>query len=157
MCLQVWNADTGACEATLTPRPAMRPTCLAVVHMAAQTSHSGSSTTGAPKRLLAVGGDDGSIQLWDARAGTVHSVLAVPRSGPATAASAAVWGLVALSGARLVAGCADGVLRVWNAATGACDKAVKTGGSIRQVEPMPDSTARVAVSNTDTHIQVRRW
>jgi WD40 repeat protein len=63
-------------------------------------------------RLLASGGVDGSIGLWDTASGRLRTTL--------HGHTGQVW-CVALSGdGRLVAGgCDDGMVRVWDTASGA--------------------------------------
>ncbi|MEV6344958.1 pentapeptide repeat-containing protein [Actinoplanes sp. NPDC051851] len=100
---------------------------------------------------LAVGAEDGSVQIWNAVIGTPPQVLSEP-TGPDAAITALV---VARGGHHLAAASRDGVIRVWNPATTALELTLT--GHIGRVNTLAlDPEGRILASG-GTDGTVRIW
>ena len=70
-------------------------------------------------RLLASGGVDGMVRLWDAESGQLLATL--------QGHTGAVWGVALSADGRLVAsGGDDGMLRLWETGSGACLRTLRS-------------------------------
>ena len=99
-------------------------------------------------RLIASGGSDGKIVLWDAR---THRKVGAPLS-----AGSAVWSVAFAPDGRLLASASDdGNVRLWNIETHSQVGApLGTGASVRTVAFSPDGHTLAAGGK---HGQVQRW
>ncbi|MDT5159121.1 MAG: eukaryotic-like serine/threonine-protein kinase [Acidobacteriota bacterium] len=99
--------------------------------------------------VLATGGYDGALKLWDANAGS-------PRKTLEYAANSVIVSIAFSPDGNLLA-CGgngpDGELKVWDARTGELKFDLKAGGTVNSIAFSPDST-RLACATTDKTVAI---
>jgi hypothetical protein len=106
------------------------------------------------RTLLATGGDDGAVRLWDPATGTLISDLA-SQSGTIRALAT----VPDSSGRTLLAtGGDDGAVRLWDPATGTLiSELASQSGTIRALATVPDSSGRNLLATGGSDGAVRLW
>ena len=95
--------------------------------------------------LLASGGDDGTVKLWQLPPAVAKS-FAHPDAVTALVAS--------LEGTKILTISGDKQARLWNAGTGATEKTFATGQPLTAAAPAPDG-ATVALASADKTLSIR--
>jgi WD40 repeat protein len=113
--LRLWDPRTGACEAVLTGHDGWVLAVAGRLPGSARRLAGGSRGGPSGGHLLASGGDDGAVRLWDLDAGA-------PAGGPLTGHAGWVLAVAAFATAegqaRVASGGDDGTVRLWDPAAG---------------------------------------
>ncbi len=129
--VRVWDADSGACLATLR----------------GHTSTVWGVASSADGRRVASGSRDGTVRVWDADSGACLATL-WDRTNPVNGVASSA------DGRRVASGSRDGTVRVWDADSGACLATLR--GHTRLVLCLASSAdgRRVASGSSDRTVRV---